>query len=146
MALPVWLTALFKPAVDLVDELHTSQEEKAQMKAVLFTAQASLVSEVLGYESKIAEMKRDVIVAEAQGQSWLQRNWRPLIMCVFGTVVAWNYIIAPLGTWVAAMFSGPAFPALEMTTGFWTLLTTGIGGYIVSRSGEKIATTVAKGN
>jgi len=144
MALPPWVTSLFKPAVDLVDELHTSAEEKAQMKSVLFTAQASLVSEVLDYEAKLAEMKRDVIVAEAQGQSWLQRNWRPMVMTTFGGIVAWNYIIAPLGSWIAALFGGPVFPALEMTQGFWTLLSIGIGGYIAGRSGEKIASTMTR--
>jgi hypothetical protein len=142
MALPAWITTLFDPAVKLIDELHTSAEEKAMMKATLFTAQAGLVSNVLDYEAKIAEAKRDVIMAEAQGESWIQRSWRPIIMLTFGAIVAWNFILAPIGTWFALMFDGPALPQLEMTAGFWTLLSTGIGGYIVSRGGEKIVKTL----
>lgn len=144
MALPAWVTGLFKPVADIIDELHTSKEEKAQAKVAILGAQAELASNVLDYEAKLAEMKRDVIVAEAQGQSWLQRNWRPLVMTTFGAIVAWNYIIGPLGSWVSAWFGGPAFPALEMTQGFWTLLSIGIGGYIAGRSGEKIASTMIR--
>ena len=144
MALPAWLGSIFEPIANLVDELHTSKEEKEQLKIAMLSQQTALAIKVMEYEVKQAEHQKDIIVAEAQGQSWLQRNWRPLIMCVFGGIVAWNYIIGPLGSWVSAMFGGPAFPALEMTTGFWTLLTTGVGGYIAGRSGEKIARTIAK--
>lgn len=142
MALPAWIATLFEPAVQLVDELHTSAEEKGQMKAALFTAQAGIITNVLDYEARIAESKRDIIMAEAQGESWIQRSWRPIIMLTFGSVVAWNFILAPIGTWVSLMFGGPALPQLEMTAGFWTLLSTGIGGYIVSRGGEKIVKTL----
>lgn len=144
MAIPAWIASLFDPVAKVIDELHTSKEEKAQAHLALVMAQTQIVTNIMEYESRVAEMKRDVIIAEAQGQSWLQRNWRPMIMCVFGTVVAWNYIIGPLGSWISLMFDGPAFPLLDMTTGFWTLLTTGIGGYIVTRSGEKIASTVSQ--
>ena len=145
MALPAWLAGIFQPIADVIDELHTSKEEKAQAKMAILGAQTELATKVLDYEAKLAEMKRDVIVAEAQGQSWLQRNWRPMVMTTFGGIVAWNYILGPLGSWVSAWFGGPPFPALEMTQGFWTLLSIGIGGYIAGRSGEKIASTMTRG-
>jgi hypothetical protein len=144
MALPVWLGAIFEPVANLVDELHTSKEEKEQLKVAILGQQTELAIKVMEYEVKQAEHQKDIIVAEAQGQSWLQRNWRPLIMTTFGAIVAWNYIIGPLGSWVSSWFGGPAFPALEMTQGFWTLLSIGIGGYIAGRSGEKIARTVTQ--
>ena len=34
------IAGLFKPAADLVDNLHTSEEERGQIKHLLFAAQA----------------------------------------------------------------------------------------------------------
>jgi hypothetical protein len=140
MPLPTWIVGLFQPIADLIDELHTSADEKATAKVALLSAQADVVSNVLDYEARLAEAQTKVIVAEAQGTSWLQRNWRPLIMLTFGFVVLWNFVVAPLATWV----SGHPVPQLEMTAGFWTLLSVGIGGYVAGRSGEKIAATISQ--
>ena len=88
------------------------------------------------HKANAAEMnkKGDVVVAEAKGESWLQRNWRPMIMMLFAAVVANNYILAPyLGAF------GIEVPVLDIAPQMWTLLTVGIGGYIAGRSGEKIA-------
>lgn len=139
MPLPAWIASLFQPIADVIDELHTSAEEKATAKLAILSAQADVVSNVLDYEARLAEAQTKVIVAEAQGTSWLQRNWRPLIMLTFGFVVLWNFVLAPLGTWI----SGSSVPQLEMTAGFWTLLSVGIGGYVAGRSGEKIAATIS---
>src|SRR5271157_4900303 len=43
-----------------------------------------------------AELKGlDVVLAEAKGEGWLQRNWRPFLMMIFAAIVANNYIIYP---------------------------------------------------
>ena len=68
-----------------------------------------------------------VIRAEATGESWLQRNWRPLLMCLFGVIIANNYIIVPL-------FSTPK---ADIPPDMWELLKLGVGGYVVGRSVEK---------
>lgn len=88
----------------------------------------------------LANAQRDIIVAEAQGQSWLQRNWRPLLMMTFMVIIANNYILVP---YVQAF--GATVPTLTIPQGMWALLNVGVGGYIVGRSGEKIAKTW-KGN
>jgi len=139
MALPVWLTALFKPAVDLVDELHTSAEEKGAMKAVLFEAQSGIIANVLDYESKILQNKTDIVLAEAQGQSYLQKNWRPILMLVIVAIVANNYLLYP---YLSLFFN--AAPLLELPDKLWSLMQIGVGGYIVGRSGEKIVKTLNK--
>lgn len=137
MALPVWIGSIFKPLADLIDNLHTSKEEKAQAHIAILGAQAGLASQVLDYEARLAEGQTKVIIAEAQGQSWLQRNWRPMLMCTFGFIVLWNYVIAPLAT-----SFGANVPVLDLPPGMWTLLQLGVGGYVVGRSGEKITQTI----
>ena len=34
---------------------------------------------------------------EALGHSWLQRNWRPMLMVLFGVIIANNYVVVPYG-------------------------------------------------
>lgn len=80
-----------------------------------------------------AQSAASVIIAEAQGQSWLQRNWRPMLMLVIIAIVANNYLIYPYAT----MFSDKFIP-LELPTQLWTLMEIGVGGYIVGRSAEKV--------
>ncbi len=83
-------------------------------------------------EKELSERAR-VIVSEATGQSWIQRNWRPITMLVFVYIIAHNYIFAP----VLRMFF-PQMVSLEIPPDMWDLLKLGIGGYIVGRSAEKI--------
>jgi len=75
-------------------------------------------------------MQADVIKAEATG-NWLQRSWRPVVMLCFAFIVMYNQAIS-------LMFS---LPRTELTTDFWGLLKIGLGGYVVGRSAEKIAST-----
>jgi hypothetical protein len=82
---------------------------------------------------KEIEAKARIITAEAQGHSWLQRNWRPILMLVFVFIIAWNYAIVP----IFSCFFTKLKPAV-IPPDMWQLLKLGVGGYIVGRSGEKI--------
>ncbi len=114
----------------VIDKAVPDKDQAARLKADL-QAQAMQLdySEV---ENEINNRVK-VIVAEAQGESWLQRNWRPLLMLTFTYIIAHNYILAP----VVKMFL-PQMVSLEIPPDMWDLLKLGIGGYIVGRSGEKI--------
>lgn len=127
----VWnfLTGLIKPVTDLADELHTSDEERLSLKAKLFEMQSQLSLKIMEYEARLLEAKTKVITAEAQGQSWLQRTWRPITMLTF------------LGLVVADTFGLTEFRLAEEA---WTLLQIGLGGYVVGRSAEKIIPKVTE--
>ncbi len=145
MALPTWVAGLFEPLSKVVDELHFSGEEKAKLKLEMFAAQTELARQTLEYEMRLADAQAKVITAEAQGDSWIQRSWRPVTMLLFGFIVGWNYVLSPLGSWVAKMFGGPEVPVLTITSEMWTLLSIGIGGYIGGRSVEKISDVIKEG-
>ena len=121
------LGSIVKPAADLIDELHTSDEEKLKIKQAMFEAQNKLTAEVLGYEKEILAAKSQIIVAEAQGKSWIQRNWRPITMLTFLVLI------------IADTFGWTEFRLSEQA---WELLKLGIGGYVVGRSAEKIMPNV----
>jgi hypothetical protein len=114
---------IFKPAADLIDDMHTSTEEKLALKNKLTVIENTMTSKVIDYESELLAAKTSIITAEATGESWAQRNWRPITMLTFlGLVVldSFGWLVNPL--------------AAES----WTLLQIGLGGYVVGRSGEKI--------
>jgi hypothetical protein len=114
-----------------IDKLNTTAEERATIKA-------NVIRDVLEVRKAELSAQSQIIVAEAQGKSWIQRNWRPLGMMVFITIVAYNYIIRD----IVGMFY-QNLPELDIPPNMWTLLTVGFGGYVVGRSAEKIATTTA---
>lgn len=134
MAFPILevLGIVFKPLVDLVDELHTSDEEKGVLRQKLFEAQSALFIKAMDFEKAALEAQARVVEAEAKSEHWLTSNWRPIVMLgMFGLVVA---------RWFG--FSAPNIP-LEIENQLWTLLQVGLGGYVAGRSLEKVAEAVA---
>lgn len=91
-------------------------------------------------DGTIAEGQASIIVQEAKG-GWLQRNWRPMLMCLFGIIIANNYIVHP---YIALFWPGKSV-MMEIPEAMWGLLKIGVGGYIVGRSTEK-AVQMWKGN
>ena len=89
-------------------------------------------TEVLNIVKTELEKASDVIIAEAKGDSFLQRNWRPILMLSFTAIIINNYILAP---YLDAIFN--AGIQLEIPANMWSLLKIGVGGYIVGRSAEK---------
>ncbi|WP_235655606.1 3TM-type holin [Candidatus Williamhamiltonella defendens] len=113
MAVWPFLSGLVQPVTQLIDEMHTSDEERLQVKSRLFEMQSAMAAQMLNYEARLVETKTKVIAAEAQGASWMQRNWRPLTMLTF------------LGLVVADTFGLTEFRLAQEA---WTLLQIGLGG------------------
>lgn len=101
---------------------------------------AEITAQILSNDSELLKATSQVITAEAQGESWIQRNWRPITMLVFVFIIANNYVLAP---YAMALIEWE-IPTLAIPQGMWGLLQLGIGGYIASRGAEKVAHTMAK--
>lgn len=125
----IWgfLGNVVSPLAKVIDDVHTSDEEKLIVKAELAKLQNEVTTKFMDYEHKLLDSKTQVITAEANGQSWMQRNWRPITMLTFLLLV------------VCDSFGLLAFRLAEEA---WTLLQIGLGGYVVGRSAEKIAPSV----
>lgn len=119
------INRVIEPITNLISEYIPDADKAAELESAIRLS-------LLSHEEALVNASRDVIVAEAQGESWLQRSWRPLIMLMFGAILCNNYILAP---YVEA-FSGTAV-VLEIPDGMWNLLTVGLGGYVVGRTIEK---------
>ncbi|MEM7507650.1 MAG: 3TM-type holin [Pseudomonadota bacterium] len=120
---------LIKPITDMlgkvIDGVIPDQNEAARIKA-------KILAELMAHEGAELEAKMKIVLAEAQGESWLQRNWRPVLMLTIVAIVANNYLFAP---YLAAM--GLVSIQLDLPDRLWDLMTLGVGGYVVGRSAEK---------
>lgn len=123
------ISGALSPIGKIIDDLHTSDEERLQIKKALFNTQSELTLKVVDYHSKLVKAQSEIVVAEAQGQSWIQRSWRPITMLTFLALV------------VCDSFGLLTFRLAEQA---WTLLQIGLGGYVVGRSAEKIVPQVTK--
>lgn len=123
-----FLKAAIGPVTKLIDDIHTSDEERESLRLEFYRLQFGIFEQVMTYEKQLLEAQSNIITAEAQGQSWLQRSWRPITMLVFlGLVVADSF------GWLSNPLASEA----------WTLLQIGLGGYVVGRSMEKITPKIA---
>lgn len=86
------------------------------------------------YATAIVNAQGGVIKAEASSGSWLAANWRPILMLSFTAIIVVNYLVVPIAQWF-----GVSEAPLILPPDMWALLKIGVGGYIVGRSGEKIA-------
>lgn len=107
--------------------------------------EAMIAGEIMKRGAELEKAAASVVVAEAQSEHWLAATWRPITMLVFVFIIAWNYVIAPILNFALAITIGieAQVISLEIPPDMWTLLTIGLGGYVVSRGAEKVGKNVA---
>lgn len=118
-----FIGGIFKPAAQLIDDLHTSDEEKLILKKEMMKLENDLTLRAMDLEKQLVESNSKNIQAEATGHSWMQRNWRPITMLTFLVLV----VLDSFG-WLPNPLAKEA----------WVLLQIGLGGYVAGRSIEKI--------
>lgn len=122
-------TELVDATGNALDKLITSEPERLEARKAI----SEVILKNLG---ELASYQRDVLNTELQGTK-LQRNWRPLVMLAFAFIIVFHYFLQPvLGFWLP-------MPTIELPERFWGLLELGLGGYVIGRSIEKVATTVS---
>ena len=113
---------IFAPFAQLIDDVHTSAEEKAILKNQALAMQNTITSQMIDYEKQLLDSQSKIITSEATGESSLQRNWRPITMLTFLVLVVFDSF---------DLLSNP------LSAEAWLLLQIGLGGYVGSRGIEK---------
>ena len=105
--------------LDIVDDVVEDKDEANRLK---FEIQRQLI------ENKSSELEASakIVLAEAQG-SWLQRNWRPLLMVTFA-------LLEVVAHWFG--LTAPNIPE-SVQNSLLNIVMVGVGGYVVGGSGEK---------
>jgi hypothetical protein len=109
----------------VVGNLFPDPEQQAK-------AQQEVMVQLMQHQSQIENAAATIIQTEAASQHWLAANWRPICMLTF-----LGLIVARWFGWAAPDLSEAEYIKL------WSIVEFGLGGYVVGRSVEKIAPTVA---
>jgi hypothetical protein len=129
--IPALIAPLMQTIGTVIDRIIPDTAAAAQAKTA---AQLEVLKLAQAGELAQLESATKVIVAEAQGEGWLQRNWRPLVMLNFAALIT--------ARWLG--LSAPGIDqALEMK--LFDIVQLGLGGYVIGRSAEKIAATLRPG-
>ena len=121
----LWLFALLKliaPSIGtILDKFVPDANARLQVKA-----------ELLGAIETAVVAKRDVLMTEMRGESWVQRNWRPLCGWAVTSILIFlllsNYVLRPY-VW---FFWGVALPDIPIGKDLFELAVFCLGGYIAT--------------
>lgn len=125
---------------DVVGAFKLSPQKKAEFQSIIDENSAALAQKQLELEGKIQDAisqevasSAEIIKAEAQSQSWLPRNVRPLLLLMWGTLITTNFVL-PL----VAQFANITVVPLVLDAWVYKLTAIGYTGYVGFRSFEKL--------
>ena len=115
----------------VIDSVHTSEEEKGQIKIKLQEL-----------ENEINKKQMDINLADAQSTATdiggiMQRSWRPLIGMSCALAIAWEYVLKQFIMFILAAFSIEHAPLPELDRATLFPLVTALLGMAGLRSYEK---------
>ena len=123
--LPALIPVLAPILGKVVGNLFPDPEQKAK-------AEAEMLRQLMEHQAQIETAAASIIKAEAESTHWLAANWRPITMLTF-----LGLIVARWFGWAAPELSEAEYVKL------WSIVEFGLGGYVVGRSVEKIAPSIA---
>ena len=115
---------LVKPISDVINNVIDKVAPDAGMAEQL---KFEITKELISSDNKALQTQANVIISEANGESFLQRNWRPLVMIDFALLITAHW----LG------FTPENLSELQILA-LLDIVKVGLGGYVVGRSAEKV--------
>ena len=121
------VSSLIGPARDIIDDLHTSDEEKQAAMLKMETLIQQREAEVEQTIRRELEAKEKIIVAELQQSDNYTKRARPTVIYAGLLFIGFNYVIAPV-------FGLGSFPLPIEFWGAWGGI---VATYTIGRSAEK---------
>ena len=94
-----FIAGIFKPAADLIDELHVSDEERMKLQ-----------NELAKIQSQMQAKSVELMSAEAKSDHWIVAAWRPICaLTLFGLILmdGFQFVQAPAQVYeLAQLFLG----------------------------------------
>jgi hypothetical protein len=116
------------PVTDVIDDLFTSEEERKRANRLMKKVEVRFRKELLEVKKDLIKQRGKAVAAEIDGESWLQRSWRPITMLFFVVVIGAHWF----------GYAGQQL-APDTVKQLYGLVKIGLGGYVIGRSAEKIA-------
>ena len=115
---------LVKPISDTINNIIDKVAPDVGMAEQL---KFEITKELINSDNAALKNQANVIMSEANGDSWLQRNWRPMVMINFAMLITAHWLgYTPINlpeTQVVALLE---------------IVKVGLGGYVIGRSAEKV--------
>jgi hypothetical protein len=73
------LANLFRPVADVIDSLHTSEEEKGKLRVRIAEIEAKVSSKMMDLQMASIEANSKIAVAEQEHGNWYIKSIRPTI-------------------------------------------------------------------
>jgi hypothetical protein len=137
-----FISSIFKPAADLIDNLTTTDEErltiekqKLEIQKEMQQIEAAVRTKMIEYESQLQQAQAKIITAEATSSSWLTSNWRPITMLTFVALIVLRWLNLLPDAHISA----------DVENQLMQIIKFGLGGYVVGRSLEKSVKSYSEG-
>lgn len=128
----MWPQLLTTVVPSLIDRLFPDKAKADEAKLRLLELEKNGELAELKAKTDLAIASMEVVKTEAASTHWLAANWRPLTMLTFtGLIVA---------RWFG--WSAPNLDPAEYLK-LWDIVQLGLGGYVIGRSVEKVAPSIA---
>ncbi len=124
------IVGAFKADPTKIAELKSLVDQNA---AVLAEKQLELEGKIQDAISQEIQSAAEIIKAEANSQSWLPRNVRPLLLMMWGSVITFNLVVP-----IIARFWIPTLEPLKLDSWVYELTAIGFTGYVTARTWEKV--------
>ena len=132
--------AVINAAVGIIDKVIPDPAQKAAAQLAILQLQQNGQLEQLKADTQLALAQTNVDAVEAASPSFFKSGWRPAVGWVCAVALGVQFLVNPIGSWVAALMGHPvAFPPLDLGT-LMTLLF-GMLGMGTLRSFDKKAGT-----
>ena len=123
---------IIKDAVGgVVNHFFPNPEDRAKAMELEAQIQIALMDQM----SKQGQNLSNMILAEAQAQSWLARNWRPMTMIAFLGVILHDVVLVD---YLNMFVDDVAFKLAGIPSELWDIMLAMFGIYAAGRSGEKM--------
>ena len=126
------IPAATKLITDVIDRVIPDKTAALEAKSKVVEMQ---INGELAQQQGLLDMAKkgqDIVLAEANSSSWITKNWRPLTM---------------LGTFAMLCLHWFGFAGMKVSPAeidwFYRIYELGLGGYVIGRSVEKVAPTIA---
>ncbi len=110
-------------ANSVIGKFVADPNEKLALQSQVLAVSTELNTKALDLQAQVVQAQSQIITAEATSSSWLEKDWRPLLMLFFAVVVGFAIFNSghdPWGRIIDPSYIGDAM----------TIVKIGVGGYI----------------
>ena len=102
-----FLGDIFRPAADLIDNLHVSDEERGMLRNQFAEIEARVSIQMMELQAASIEATSKLAVAEQKYGSILSRNWRPIAsLSLLVLIMAMGLEFIPINTLILQIAGG----------------------------------------